>query len=180
MHQLIEISALVQFRTGPKPDGIKHTVAHTIVLCMHQQCFIPSVIGPVRNCISAEISISAFIKNSVLKHFEKVRCRATRKNLCANSNRFVPCIAAETIAWTLLLLLFLLKYSPPSGVFRTVWLVSVAVVCMVHQKITRLRALPVRVKSIDLPLVAELYVLHISLKLIESCTANCLLGQQIP
>ena len=45
--------ALVQFCTGPKPDGIKHTVAHTIVLCMHQQRFIPSVIGPVRNCTSA-------------------------------------------------------------------------------------------------------------------------------
>ena len=47
----------------------------------------------------------------------------------------------------ILLLLLLLKYSPPSGVFRTVWLVSV--VCMVHKKITRLRALPVRVKSIS-------------------------------
>ena len=49
------ILALVQFRTRPKPDGIKHTVAHTIVLCMHQQRFIPSVIGPVRNCTSAMI-----------------------------------------------------------------------------------------------------------------------------
>ena len=45
--------ALVQFCTEPKPDGIKHTVAHTIVLCMHQQRFIPPVIGPVRNCTSA-------------------------------------------------------------------------------------------------------------------------------
>ena len=44
-----------------------------------------------------------------------------------------------------LLLLLLLKYSPPSGVFRTVWLVSVA--CMVHKKIARLCALLVRVKN---------------------------------
>ena len=49
--------ALVQFRTGRMTDGIKHTVAHTIVLCMHQQCFIPSVIGPVRNCTSAALYV---------------------------------------------------------------------------------------------------------------------------
>ena len=52
---------LVQFRTGMKPDGIKHTVAHTIVLCMHQRpaalySVSRSVIGPVRNCTSAGYS----------------------------------------------------------------------------------------------------------------------------
>ena len=45
--------ALVQFHTGPKPDGIKHTIAHTIVLCMHQQRFIPSVIGISARCETA-------------------------------------------------------------------------------------------------------------------------------
>ena len=45
------IWALVQFRTGPKPDdGIKAKAhRHTIVLCMHHKRFIPSVIGPMRN-----------------------------------------------------------------------------------------------------------------------------------
>ena len=46
-------------RAGPRLSGprlmetfkrnIKHTVAHTIVLCMHQKRFIPSVISPMRN-----------------------------------------------------------------------------------------------------------------------------------
>ena len=60
---------LVQFRTGPMTDGIKHTVAHTTVLCMHHQHFIPSlmsVIGPVRNCTSASaifsLKITLFMK----------------------------------------------------------------------------------------------------------------------
>ena len=61
-----EIWALVQFCTGPKPDRIKHTVAHTIMLCMHQQRFIPSVISPVRNCTSAEIWFVCLIKISVV------------------------------------------------------------------------------------------------------------------
>ena len=50
--QLPALVVVVQFR---KPDGIKHTVAHTIMLCMHQQRFIPSVIGPMRKCTSAEL-----------------------------------------------------------------------------------------------------------------------------
>ena len=48
--------ALVQFRTGPMTDGIKRY--WVLVHAQHDRwcvplCFIPSVIGPVRNCTSA-------------------------------------------------------------------------------------------------------------------------------
>ena len=38
----------MQFHTGPKPDRIKQIVTHNIVLCMHQQHFIPSIIASAR------------------------------------------------------------------------------------------------------------------------------------
>ena len=48
---------LLQFRTGPKSDELKHTGTHTIddravhalALAVAELAFIPSVIGPVRN-----------------------------------------------------------------------------------------------------------------------------------
>ena len=49
-------SAVSHRACGPKPDGLKaHSHSRTgIVRCMHQQRFIPSVIGPVQNCTNAK------------------------------------------------------------------------------------------------------------------------------